>query len=244
MKWNDEGILIGTKFHGEKNCIIKVFTENHGLYSGLVQGGQTKKFRSSLQPGAQLVVAWSARLAEHLGTFQVDVESSRSNLFMGEKLRLYAFNSVCSMLISFLVDREDQNALYIQTRDLIEHLENGKGWLKKYVTWELLFLREIGFGLELSSCAVTGSTKHLSHVSPKTGRAVCYEVAGPWKDRLLKLPNFLLFSNDLTDISASDALEGLILSGHFFFNWVLPEYDRTKMPMARTSFINALTSPS
>ena len=244
MKWKDEGILIDLKVHGEKNCIIKVFTENHGLYSGLVQGGQTKKFRSSLQPGAQLVVDWSARLVEHLGTFQVDVASSRSNLFMGKKLNLYAFNSVCSMITSFLMDREDQNVLYKQTKDLLEQLENDEGWLKKYVWWELLFLKEIGFGLELSSCAVSGSTENLSHVSPKTGRAVCYEVAGPWKDKLLKLPEFLFLSNNLTDISTSEALEGLSLSGHFFLNWVLPQYNRANMPIARSSFINALTSPN
>ena len=84
MKWNDEGILIDLKVHGEKNCIIRVLTKNHGLCSGLVTGGQTKKIRSSLQPGAQLFIYWSARLAEHLGTFQVDVENSRSNLFMGK----------------------------------------------------------------------------------------------------------------------------------------------------------------
>ncbi len=242
MKWNDEGILIDLKVHGEKNCIIRVFTENNGLCSGLVKGGQTKKIRSSLQPGAQLVVSWSARLAEHLGTFQVDVKNSRSNLFMGEKLSLYAFNSICSMITSFLMDREDQNVLYTHTKELLEQLEKGEGWLTDYVKWELLFLKEIGFGLELSNCAVSGTSKNLSHVSPKTGRAVCYEVAGPWKDRLLKLPKFLFLSNDLTDISASEALEGLVLSGHFFLNWVLPQYNRANMPIARSSFINALTA--
>ena len=70
--------------------------------------------------------------------------------------------------------------------------------------------------LELSYCAVSGSSENLSHVSPKTGRAVCYEVAGPWKDKLLKLPKFLSLSNDLSDISISEALEGLALSGYFF----------------------------
>ena len=103
-------------------------------------------------------------------------------------------------------------------------------------------MKEIGFGLELSNCAVSGTSKNLSHVSPITGRAVCYEVAGPWKDKLLKLPKFLSLSNDLSDISISEALEGLALSGYFYLNWVLPQYNRASMPIARSLFIDSLAS--
>lgn len=242
MKWEDQGVLIDLKVHGEKNSVIRVLTENHGLCAGLVRGGQTKQYRSSLQPGAQLNVDWFARLPEHLGTFRVDVKKGRSMLFMGEKLNLYAFNSVCSMILLFLPDREPERELYFKTIDVIEEIDRGTLWLKNYVEWEILFLQEIGFGLQLSRCAVTGSEKNLSHVSPKSGMAVCEKIAEPWKEKLLRLPEFLISSDKYSQIKVSDALDGLALSGHFLKNWVLPELNIRSLPTARTAFIDELVS--
>ena len=240
MNWEDEGILIEHRNYGEKNTIIRVLTENHGFCAGLVKGGQTKKYRGTLHPGAQLNVRWSARLSEHLGVFNVDVLKTRSILFMGEKLQLLGFNSLCAMISFFLAEREREKRIYYVTKELLEEIESGSNWLKRYVLWEINLLREIGFGLELSICVVTGSGKNLSHVSPKTGKAVCEEVAEPWKEKLLKLPKFLNASDSKATIGKLEALDGLILTGHFFSSWVLPEFNKVKLPQSRASFVTAL----
>ncbi len=240
MNWEDEGILIELRNHGEKNSIIKVLTEKHGLCAGLVKGGQAKKYRSTLSPGAQLDLRWSARLPEHLGMFNLDVIKGRSTLFMGGKLQLFGFNSLCSMILMFLAEREPVEILYLETRDLIEAIETGSNWLKSYVIWEKNLLTEIGFGLELSVCAVTGSRQNLSHVSPKSGKAVCRKIAEPWKERLLKLPNFLISAESVTDAKAIELVEGLALTGHFFTNWALPEFNKVRLPDARIKLIDEL----
>ncbi len=240
MNWEDNGILIEVRNHGEKNSIIKALTEHHGLCAGLVKGGQLKKFRGILHPGAQLNLNWSARLSEHLGNFNLDVVRSRSGLFMGGKLQLFCFNSLCAMILMFLAEREPERRLYLETKHLLEEIEGGLYWLQSYVNWEKDFLTEIGFGLELSSCAVTGSTKNLSHVSPKSGKAVCEKVAEPWKDKLLKLPKFLISSDNRVKAASAEVADGLVLTGHFLSSWALPEFNKNSLPDARTSFIRAL----
>ena len=143
MRWEDTGLLIEIKDHGERDLVIRVFTESHGLCAGLVKGGQNKKQKSILNPGAQLNLVWYARLSDHLGTFQVDVSRSRSILFMGSKSQLYAFNSLCSIILLFLAEREPENLLYVRTIDLLEEIINNDEWLRNYVEWEFLFLQEI-----------------------------------------------------------------------------------------------------
>ena len=132
--------------------------------------------------------------------------------------------------------------LYLETRDLIEAIETGSNWLKSYVIWEKNLLTEIGFGLELSICAVTGSRQNLSHVSPKSGKAVCREIAEPWKEKLLKLPNFLISEEHVTDVNVIELVEGLAITSHFFTHWALPEFNKVMLPEARMKLIGELNS--
>jgi DNA repair protein RecO (recombination protein O) len=73
-------------------------------------------------------------------------------------------------------------------------------------------LEDLGFGLDLSSCAATGATHDLTHVSPKTGRAVSRPAAQPYLDRLLPLPSFLTTRGNASPHDIADALR---LTGHF-----------------------------
>ena len=244
MRWEDTGLLIEIKDHGERDLVIRVFTESHGLCAGLVKGGQNKKQKSILNPGAQLNLVWYARLSDHLGTFQVDVSRSRSILFMGSKSQLYAFNSLCSIILLFLAEREPENLLYVRTIDLLEEIINNDEWLRNYVEWEFLFLQEIGYGLELSVCGVTGVRNNLTHVSPKSGKAVCEEVANPWKDKLFELPKFLVPTEMISKISKGEALKGLLISTHFFSIWALPDLGKFQLPKARALFIKFLERTS
>jgi DNA repair protein RecO (recombination protein O) len=209
VDWRDQGVLLSARRHGETAAIIDVFTALHGRHAGVVRGGGSRRVMPLLQPGAQLDLAWHARLDEHLGTFAVEPLASRAGL-MADRAALAGLNAVCALVIHALPEREAHPALYPATQALLDAFA-GQGWGLDYLRWELLLLEELGFGLDLSRCAVTGATEGLTHVSPRTGRAVTLAGAGDLADRLLPLPACLTGG----PVDPAGLAQGLALTGHF-----------------------------
>ena len=102
-------------------------------------------------------------------------------------------------------------------------------WAADYVRFELLLLAELGFAVDLATCAVTGATADLAYVSPRTGRAVTREAAGALADRLLPLPAFLV---EPVDADPGQIASGLRLAGHFLRRHIFDPTDRP-LPAAR-----------
>ena len=135
-------------------------------------------------------------------------------LAMEDPLALALLSSACAIAADALPEREPYPRAFHALVSVIAHLAGGaEGVLADYLRWEALVLTELGYGLDLASCAVTGARDGLTHVSPRTGRAVSAEAAAPYVDRLLPLPGFLLDGDDPGDAAAWDA--GLRLTGHF-----------------------------
>lgn len=238
MDWRDHGILLTSRRHGETSAIVEVFTEAHGRHAGVVRGGTSRKIAPILQPGAQLDVLWRARLEEHIGTFQVEPLRSRAAAAFSGRLALSGLNAVVSLLSFCLPEREPHPAIYKQTEQLMDLLGQDDIWPLAYLRWELALLEELGFGLDLSACAVTGATEGLAFVSPKTGRAVCTVGAGDWADRLLPLPPCLRGEGDAPDVEIA---AGLQTTGYFLENRVAPALGHTPLPQARARFVDQLT---
>lgn len=238
MEWRDTGILISCRPHGETSVIADVFTAAHGRHAGVIRGGMSRKLKPMLQPGAQLSVTWSARLESHLGAFKVELERSRAVDLMQSRLTLEAGNSIFSLLAMCLPEREPSAYLYEVTGALLDHMSEDRGWMADYVRWEAALLADIGFGLDLESCAVTGRTDNLTHVSPKSGRAVSAAAAEPYLDRLLVLPPFLR-SRDAA-FTAEDLRDGLTLTAHFLARAVLPDLGKQSLPDARGRLVDLL----
>jgi DNA repair protein RecO (recombination protein O) len=230
MEWQDQGILLSVRRHGEGAAIIDVLTETHGRHTGLVRGGGSRKAAAMLQPGNQLALTWRARLEDQLGSFTVELVQARSAVLLSTRLKLYGFNALSSMLIKYLPEREPNIDLFDACLDLLGRIQKNEFWLHRYCLFELEMLETIGYGLDLSECAVTGETSDLTHVSPKTGRAVSRKTAAGWEDRLLTLPKFLA-NHELADVTAADFRSALRLSGHFFENFV--PISRAALPEAR-----------
>lgn len=209
MEWRDEGVVLTVRRHGESAALIEVFTARHGRHAGVVPGGGGRRLTPVLQPGAQVDVVWRARLDAHVGTITVEPVRSRAML-MADRLALAALGSVCALLSRALPERQPHSALYPVTVDLLDGLD-GAGWPLDYLRWELRLLDELGFGLDLSSCAVTGATTDLCFVSPRSGRAVSRAGAGRWADRLLPLAPCLRGGA----VDADGIAEGLRLTGYF-----------------------------
>lgn len=238
MDWRGVGILLNVRRHGESSAIIEVFTEDKGRHAGVVRGGTSRKIAPVLQPGAQLDVAWRARLEDHLGTFSVEPVRSRAALVMDSRLALAGLNTVTALLSFCLPEREAHAALYRRTEQLLDLLGQDALWPLAYLQWEVALLNEMGFGLDLTACAVTSSTENLIYVSPKSGRAVSAEGAGEWADRLLPLPPVLRGEGQATDQEISQAFE---TTGYFLGSRMAPDLGTRPLPEARARFVAAFT---
>ncbi|RBI68345.1 DNA repair protein RecO [Roseovarius sp. TE539] len=234
MEWRDNGILLSVRRHGEAAAIIEVLTAHHGRHAGVVRGGASRRMAPILQPGAQLDLTWRARLESHIGSLTVEPVRSRAAASMSDRLLLAGLNAVVGLLLFTLPEREAQPTLYRRTEMLLDLLEEREVWPLAYLKWELALLDEMGFGLDLSACAVLGpGANDLSYVSPRTGRAVSSAGAGEWAERLLPLPPCLLGEGPAPD---TEIAEGLRTTGYFLRHHLAPQLANKPLPEARDRF--------
>ncbi|WP_432448795.1 DNA repair protein RecO [Aliiroseovarius marinus] len=236
MDWRDQGALLSVRKHGETSVIIDVFTKEHGRHAGVVRGGVSRKIAPILQPGAQIDVSWRARLEEHIGSYTVEPLKSRA-LVMSDRTALAGLNAMTAILGFALPEREPHPVLYARTQSMLDLLGVNEAWPTAYLKWELALLDELGFGLDLSACAVSGARDDLAYVSPKTGRAVSAEGAGEWADRLLPLPPELL---GVGEGQLQSVLDGLVTTGHFLLHGVAHALGDRPLPEARARFVDRL----
>jgi DNA repair protein RecO (recombination protein O) len=210
MQWSASGLIIGVRRHGETSVIAEIMAEGRGRTLGLVRGGRSTKLAATLQPGNTVQAVWRARIAEHLGTFAVELLDARAAELIADRTRLYAGQLLCEHL-RLLPERDPHDGLLALAIAVLETREPA-ALAVQLARFELTLLDELGFGLDLSACAVTGATEDLTHVSPKTGRAVSREPAKPYCDRLLVLPQFLVAE---AETSPADLAAAFRLTGHF-----------------------------
>ena len=236
MEWTDHGTVLTLRPHGETSAIVEVFTESRGRHAGVVRGGISRRIAPYLQPGNEIAVTWRARLEDHLGAFTAEPLQSRSAAAFADRGALAALNAVTALLAFLLPEREPHPRLYARSSELLDRLGRD-GWPLDYLRWELALLDEMGFGLDLSACAVTGSRDGLAFVSPRTGRAVSAAAAGDWTDRLLPLPPPLLGRAG----SHADLLDGLRTTSHFLSRHLAHSLGDRPLPEARARLIDTLT---
>jgi DNA repair protein RecO (recombination protein O) len=239
MRWSDEALVLSTRRHGESGLLVHLLTRDHGRHAGLVRGGQRPKARVAYQIGNRLAVTWSARLAEHLGTLQGELEHGYAAALIDAPARLAGLAAAAALADAALPEREPHQRVFQGLVALCESLAQDAGWMPAYVEWELALLAELGFGLDLASCAVTGATADLVYVSPKSGRAVSAGAGEAYRARLLRLPPFLGGASGAAPATSADVLDGLALTGFFLGARVFAPH-RRGLPPARTRFVELL----
>ncbi|PHS28648.1 MAG: DNA repair protein RecO [Robiginitomaculum sp.] len=237
MEWQDRAIILMVRSHGESSAIVEVLTPQYGRHAGLVRGATGKRLRGILQPGNVVDVHWRARLSEHLGTFSFEAVEARAPALFDNALALGGLASASAMASLTLPEREAQPHIFEAFDVLIAQMPNVEIWPALYVRWEAGVLRELGYGLQLDRCAATGSAENLTHVSPRSGQAVCAEAAKPYLDKLLILPGFL--RREPAPLNSGDVLAGLTLTGYFLERRVLWPVDKV-LPEARKRMIERL----
>jgi len=211
MEWSERALVLGVKKHGETSVILEAMTRDHGRHVGVVRSGRSKTMQPVLQPGNEVLVTWRARLEEHIGAFSVEPLILRTHLLMSEARALHGVNWLAGLL-RLLPERDPHPGLYDMAAALVAHLGDAIA-PNLFVRFELALLADLGFGLDLDTCAVTGATENLIYVSPKSGRAVGREAGAPWAERLLPLPAFLREAP--APVSADQARAALRLTGFF-----------------------------
>ncbi|SHI84881.1 DNA repair protein RecO [Wenxinia saemankumensis] len=206
IEWQDSGTILAVRPHGENGAIVEVFTAAHGRHAGHVRGGTGRRLRGTLQPGAQVAVRWTARLDAHLGHFTVEPRRSRAAQVLTDRLALAGLTTVAALLGLVLPERDPHPRLFARTEALFDLLGDSDLWPLAYLQWELALLDEMGFGLDLARCAVTGGEEGLAYVSPRSGRAVSAAAAGDWAPRLLPLPPVLRGAGEATGPEIAAAL--------------------------------------
>jgi DNA repair protein RecO (recombination protein O) len=240
MEWSDEGVVLSVRAHGETAAVVELFTRAHGRHLGLVHGGRSRRLRPVLQVGNHVDATWKARLADNLGHFGIELRKGFAAALMDDAAALAAMTSVAA-LARLLPERDPHPNLFEITLFVLGYLDDAAVWPALVVRWELALLDELGFGLDLATCAATGGTNDLVYVSPKSGRAVSAVAGEPYKDRLLPLPAFLR-GGPAGSISRDDVLAGLTLTGYFLEARALAPHG-LPMPEARGRLAAYLRGP-
>ena len=230
MQWSDEAIVLSVRPFGETAAVVELWTRNHGRHLGLVHGGRSRKLRPILQTGNHVDATWKARLSDQLGHVTLELRRGFAAESMENAAALSALTTLTT-LTRLLPERDPHPNLYEITLFVLGFLDDVSVWPALLVRWELALLQELGFGLDLSQCASTGSNDQLIYVSPKTGRAVSASAGEPYRDRLLGLPAFLTKQRPGA-VTKQDVLEGFTLTGYFLETRVLLPRGE-KLPEAR-----------
>lgn len=248
MEWTDDAIVLTARRHGESAAIVTLLTREHGRHAGLVPGGAGKRARGLYEAGNLVLATWRARLPEHLGHFVCELSSANAARLLDEPLRLAALAAAVAVAESALPERAPHPRAYAGLLGLVAALTDPgrktEDWAAAYAHWELDLLAELGFGLDLSECAATGTNDRLTYVSPKSGRAVSAAAGEPYRDRLLALPSFLLGPGEVPARPADlgEVLAALTLTGHFLARDVFAHGPRPNVgePAARERLIDRL----
>lgn len=228
MEWTAPGIVIAVRRYGEDKTIASLLTADWGRHPGLVRGG------GLLQSGTAVAAHWRGRDATSLGSLRCEVTAALAPVVLAERPRLEALAAACIVVETALPEREPYPGVFAALEALLAILSDpwsgadARGCA--FVRWETGLLRDLGYGLDLGCCAVTGARTDLRFVSPRTGRAVSSAAAQPYLARLLPLPAFLVEAD--APLAAGDIGRGLRLTGHFLDRSVYAARNRP-LPAAR-----------
>lgn len=236
MQWVDDAIVLGARHFGEGKLVAEVFAREHGRYGGVVHAG--RKSQPILQAGNVVHCGWKARLSEQLGFYNpLELAEPHATRLLDDALALAGLSSAVSLIRAATPERQAYPQLYDALIVLIEAMPHGEIWPALYTRFELGLLAALGYGLDLTRCAVTGETENLAWVSPRTGRAATYEAGAPHADVLLKLPRFLIDAE--AELKSGDVADAFALGGHFLERRVFDQRGEG-MPDARRRLIERL----
>jgi len=230
MEFEEDAFVLSARPHGETGAIVEILTATRGRWAAHVAGGASRRIKPILQAGGRVLVRYRARTSEQLGSATLEAGGPGPAELFDDAAALAGLSSAAAVTAAALPEREPHPGAFLAFEALAEALRRADIWPAVYVRFEAGLLEELGFGLDLSRCAATGSSEDLIYVSPRTGRAVSRAAGEPYRDRMLALPPFLLSSQ--AGLLEGDVGRGLDLTGHFLEQFVFAPLNRP-LPPAR-----------
>jgi DNA repair protein RecO (recombination protein O) len=237
MEFVDDAFVLTARAYGETGAIVEVLTRARGKFAAHVAGGASRRMRAFLQPGALVTFRFRARTSEQLGAAVLEPVGEGPSSLFDDALALAGLSAAAAVTAGALPEREPHPGAFLAFEALTGVFADGEIWPAVFVRYEAGLLQALGFALDLSRCAVTGSVDDLAWVSPRTGRAVSAAAGEPYRERLLRLPPFLLSAQ--VGLKAGDIGDGLALTGHFLEAHVFAAQNRP-LPPARVWLIDRL----
>jgi DNA repair protein RecO (recombination protein O) len=237
VEWTDDAFVLSARAHGETGAIVELLTRDRGRFAAHVAGGASRAMRPYLQAGARVIAAYRARTSDHLGSARLEPVGEGPAALFDDPLALTGLSAAAAVAQGALPEREPHPGAFLAFEALTGAFAFAEVWPAVFVRFEAGLLEELGFGLDLARCAATGSTDELVYVSPKSGRAVSRQAGEPYRDRMLRLPPFLLGSQG--GLAEGDVGAGLQLTGHFLEQFVFGPLNRP-LPPARVWLIEKL----
>ena len=241
LEWEAPAVVLDARAYNEADALVTVLTEAQGLHRGLARGGASRRQAALWQRGNLVAARWVARLAEQLGSLTAELVRPAAAAVLHDPLRLAVLNAACAVAEGALPEREPHPIVFGGLVGLLDRIASDPATVETLVHWEAALLAELGYGLDLAACALTGTTTDLRYVSPRSGRAVCAAAAGPWSHRLLPLPPFLADPNAVPDAGAPAWRDGLRLTGHFLARDAFGHQHRD-LPAARLMLYDRVTA--
>ena len=238
MEWEDDAYVLAARAFGESGAIVELLTMHHGRYAAHIAGGASRRMKPFLQPGARVIASYRARTEGQLGAATLEPVGEGPSSLFDDPLALAGLSAAAAVANGALPEREAHAGAFHALESLIGALAIAEIWPAVFVRFEAGLLQDLGFGLDLSACAATGSVDDLIYVSPRTGRAVSAGAGEPYKDKLLRLPPFLLSAQG--GLAEGDVAAGLAITGHFLEQFVFNPFNKP-LPPARVWLIDRLT---
>ncbi|WP_426039177.1 DNA repair protein RecO [Brevundimonas sp. DC300-4] len=237
MEFHEEAFVLSARAHGDTGVVVDLLTETHGRHSAYVAGGASRRMKPFLQPGARVIADYRARTSDHLGSARLEPVGEGPSVLFDDGLALTGLAAAAAVAQGALPEREPHPGAFLAFEALMAAFQIPSVWPAIFVRFEAGLLEDLGFGLDLSRCAVTGTMDDLIWVSPRTGRAVSREAGAPYADKLLKLPPFMLGAQ--AGLDEGDVRSGLDLTGHFLEQFVFHPQNKP-IPSARVWMIDKL----
>jgi len=237
MDFHDQAFVLSARSHGDTGVIVDLLTQDHGRRSAYVAGGASRRMKPFLQPGARVTAEYRARTSDHLGSARLEPEGQGPSALFDDPLALTGLAAAAAVAQGALPEREPHPGAFLAFEALMSAFAIPEVWPAIFVRFEAGLLEDLGFGLDLSACAATGTADDLTYVSPRTGRAVSADAGRPYADKLLALPPFMLGAQ--AGLAPGDVGAGLTLTGHFLEQFVFHPQNKP-LPPARVWLLDKL----
>ncbi len=228
MEYTDEAFVLSARPHGETGALVDLLTSVRGRWAAHVAGGASRKMKPHLQAGARVLVSYRARTSDNLGSATLEPIGEGPSALFDDRLALAGLNAACAVAAGALPEREPHPGAYAALEALVDAFSISAIWPAVYVRFEAGLLQAVGFELDFSTCAATGSSDDLVWVSPRTGRAVSRAAGAAYADKLLPLPPFLVAAQN--GVQAGDVGQGLSLTGYFLERFVFAPLNKPLPP--------------